>query len=359
MINSKIKSFRRDFFALAVLIACLIGGLSQAVLIYLHQRVIYPQGDYSQPTLPASDSAWSIRSIDTQVISKHWPDVSARAIAEQVKLVADLGVNYIAVGTPYDRVDELYMWADAIHARGLHVWFRSHWADWEGDEGQPATLNPEEYLARTERFIKANPGLFLPGDAFTLAVEAENVGVGLGKRFLNWDQYRHFLLSQITVSNRAFASIGLKQQIHTNWISINGWVVENQLTQEVVDKMGIITVDHFVSQSNTIGLMDDPFMVTVQTLADLDKFYRRWRVPVFLGEWGYQIFQPVSDQLQAEVITLMYSGLREKQYLVGVNYWVHMGNTASLIGDEFGSNLTYRPAADVVKTFFTGKPIVQ
>ena len=63
---------------------------------------------------------------------------------EQVALIADLGVNYIAVGTPYERVEEIRMWSEEIHMRGLNVWFRSHWDEWEGDDGRPATMTPAE-----------------------------------------------------------------------------------------------------------------------------------------------------------------------------------------------------------------------
>lgn len=307
---------------------------------------------YTQPPLSAGRYPWSVRSVDTQIISKHWPDVSRDSVVEQVALLKNLGVNYIAVGTPYDRTDDLYLWANEIHAAGLRVWFRSHWARWEGDDGYPATMSPEEYLDKTRKFILKNPSLFAQGDAFTVSVEAEQVGVGLGERFLTWDGYRDFLSAEISVASDAFAEIGLGGKIHTNWLSLNGWVVENQLNKELVDKMGLIVVDHFVGQSQTIGELEDIDLMVEKTVSDLDDFYEKWDVPILLGEWGYNIYQEVPDERQAEAIKKLFGRLQTKKYLVGINYWVHMGNSAAIIEDEFGTNLRYRKSAEVIKSFY-------
>lgn len=344
---------RQSLVIYSIITLALTGGVAEVLNNVRKVQVISTSdGDFAQPNLQVGTYPWSIRSIDTQVVSKHWPDVPQAAIDEQVDMLAALGVNYIAIATPYDRADELKMWADTIHDRGLHVWFRSHWAEWEGDDGRPATLSPDEYLQKTRAFIINNPDLFKPGDAFTVAVEAENVGIGLGKRFLTWDQYRDFLLSQITVANEAFSQIGLEQKVYTNWLSMNGWVVENQLTQEVVDKIGLIVVDHYVEQTKTIGDVDNTNTLVTATIDDLRRFHRQWDVPILLGEWGYQIFQDVPEEKQAEVIGEMYRALTELDFLVGVNYWTHMGNTASLISDFQGSQLEYRQGALVVKDYY-------
>lgn len=347
------KSIQLYFIIYLILFLALIGSVVETYANYQETSAMVASSErVEQPPLEAGTYPWSVRSIDTQVVSKHWPNVSRAAIQEQVRLMSDLGVNYIAIGTPYDRVEEMRLWAQEIHALGLNVWFRSHWAQWEGDDGKPATLTPDEYLDRTGQFIRNNPDLFVAGDAFTVAVEAEQVGIGLGKRFLTWDQYRNFLLSEITVASLAFEELGLKGKIHTNWLSVNGWIVENQFTQEFVDKIGLIVVDHFVGQSNTIGSVDDTQAVITQTMQDLDRYHQKWNVPIMLGEWGYQIFQPVPDEKQEEVIAMLLSELATRPYIVGMNYWVHMGNSASIIGDEFGSNLRYRPGAMILQSFY-------
>lgn len=348
-----VKNFWKTFIIYALLVVFLFGSIYGIWQHYRSSVTAKSAADsYVQPPLPYGAYPWTVRSIDTQVISKHWPDVTREFVREQVVLLKALGVNYIAVATPYDRLDDLRIWIEEIHAAGLNVWFRSHWAEWEGDEGLPATMSPEEYLKRTGQFIRSNPDLFIPGDAFTTAVEAEQVGVGLGKRFLTWDEYRGFLLAQISTANIAFRDIRLEGQIYTNWLSVNGWVVENQFTPELVEKLGLIVVDHFVGQSQTIGDLNDPDEIVKRTIQDLDNYYKRWKVPILLGEWGYQIYQEVPEDVQAEVIEKMFRELKTKDYLVGVNYWTHLGNPPSIIADEYGANLQYKKAADVIQSFY-------
>lgn len=345
-----------------IVLAAILIGVAYTAVVGSRSKVIAESltgiNTYAQPPLPAGKFPWTVRSIDTQVVSKHWPDVSREAIREQVMMIKDLGANYVAIGTPYDKVDELKMWAEEAHSQELNVWFRSHWAAWEGDEGRPATMQPNEYLQSTKQFIIANPDIFKLGDSFTMAVEAEQVGVGLGKRFLTWDEYRNFLLAEISISNEAFKEIGLGGKIHTNWLSVNGWVVENQFTDELVKHLGLIVVDHFTGQTNTIGQPDDPDEVVEKTMKDIGSYYRRWNVPIMIGEWGYQIYQKVPEDVQAEVVEKMLNELRSRSYIVGMNYWTHMGNSASLIGDEYGANLKYREAAYVIKTFYNPLSVV-
>ena len=309
-------------------------------------------GQVKQPALEYEVYPWAVRSVDTQTISKHWPEVTVESVREQVEMVKRLGVNYMAIGTPYDRVDDLRLWTEEIHGVGLQVWFRSHWAEWEGDDGQPAVMSPEEYLQRTKEFILFNQQLFKTGDAFTVCVEPEQVGVGLGKRFLTWHDYREFILAQVAMADEAFKEIGLEGKVHTNWISVNGWVVENQFSQELIDRLGLIVVDHFVGQSETIGELDDIDTVVELTLKDLDRYNGQWGVPILLGEWGYQIFQETPNALQAVAVERLMAGLKAKKYIVGMNYWTHMGNTSSLIKDDYGMNLRYRLAAKVVKEYY-------
>ncbi len=309
--------------------------------------------NFTEPALPANAGTWSIQAIDTQIVSKDWPKVTQAAVHEQISQIAKLHPNYVAVGTPYDRVADMKLWVDEIHKQGMHVWFRSHWDQWQGDDGQPASMTPSEYLNATSDFIKNNPDLFQEGDSFTLAVEPEEVGIGLGKRFLTWDEYRTFVLNEVTVANTAFVTIGLGNKLYTNWISVNGWVVQNEFTKDVVDKLGLVTVDHYVYQSNTIGDYADGPHIVSQSSKDLDGFYKQWGKPILLGEWGYNIYQDVPQNIQAQVINNMYGMLKSKKYLVGVNYWAHMGNTSRLFGDTYGTNLQPRLAADVINTYYS------
>ena len=347
------NKYKENLLSILLILFCFIGSLSAFWKTIKPDDIKYSKENMKQPEITIGVNPWSVRSIDTQVISKHWLNVSRESIKEQVDLIKSLGANYVAIGTPYDRADDMRLWVDEIHNAGMNVWFRSHWNEWEGDEGQPSTLKAKDYLDKTYNFIKINPDLFHPGDSFTMCVEAEQVGVGLGKRFLNWDEYKVFLLDQIYLSNQAFSEIGLKGKIHTNWLSTNGWVVENIFDEKLVSNIGLITVDHFVGQTNTIGGVDDSDELVEQTINDLNMFHNMFDKPIFLGEWGYQIYQNVPDVRQANVINKMYSKLQTLDYLIGTNYWVHMGNTSSLFGDESGSNITPRFGAEVIKHFYT------
>jgi hypothetical protein len=335
----------------------IIAALTASVVQLTQAEIVNPEQaqriDLSQPVLPET-FPWPVKSIDTQVVSKHWIDVPKESIREQVRLLKELNVNYIAIATHYDRVDEMQMWADEIHAQGLNVWFRSHWEGWEGDNNKPAIMTPDEYLRKTKDFVIAHPSLFREGDAFTVAVEPENVGVGLGRRFISWDEYKEFLLKQVIVAKEAFAEIDMDNKVHTNWLSVNGWVAMNVLDQELVDQLGLIVVDHYSVQSNTIGTLDDPAKIVRDMNNDLDEIYQKWKKPILLGEWGYQIYQEIDEDTQATVIKGVLEMLATKPYLIGVNYWTHMGNHARIIGDEQGSNLQYRKAAAVIKEVYSG-----
>src|SRR5947207_512467 len=119
-----LKYFFSNVIVYFILFEALIFTSLQMASAY-NLRATQNQLDYSQPILP-SLKTWNVKSIDTQVVSKHWINVPKNSIHDQITLLKNLGVNYVAIATPYDRVDEMKTWTDEIHAQGLHVWFRSH-----------------------------------------------------------------------------------------------------------------------------------------------------------------------------------------------------------------------------------------
>jgi len=289
-----------------------------------------------------------IKSIDTQIVSKHWNMEDPEIIKQQITDLRDLGANYIAVSTPYDNHGELKLWADAIHKAGLNVWFRSHWLNWEGDDNHPSDMTMREYLIKTSEFIRSNPTLFEENDAFTVCVEPEQAFVARKTNVYDWRAYNQFVRDQIETANLAFSEIKLPGKIYTNWISMNGWVVENGLEKETVEKMGVITVDHYTNQK--VILPPSEFARDLKT--DLERIYKKWEKPIILGEWGYNIEQEVSDYEQRAVVSESLQGLRDLDFLVGVNYWAHMGNSSRLIDDRQGTPISYRPAALELKAYY-------
>lgn len=299
----------------------------------------------------AAASTWQIRSIDTQIISKCWNNVSKGNIDQQVSMLKSLGVNYIAIGTPYDRPVEMQKWVESIHAAGLNVWFRSHWLSWEGDEGQAKNMTSDNYLSQTYQFILNHPDFFRAGDSFTMNVEAENAGVGSDQPFGDWNAYRTFLVSEIDLANNAFAQIGLGGQVATNWLSMNGWIVENALDAATVAKMGMITVDHYSNQGFESTLVPISQLASDMS-TDLDRFHSKWNVPIMIGEWGYNINGEISDEIQQQAVAAVYRVFAEKPYLYGVSYWDHMGNQTRIINDSGGVPTGFRPAAETIKNYF-------
>lgn len=351
--------YKQKLILFFIVLLCTIGsGYSLAKTVIL-KEVPEKMPDTTQNNIKYGAYPWVVRSVDTQVVSRHWENVSRESIREQLVLIKETGANYVAIGTPYDRLEDLKMWVEEAHAMGLNVWFRSYWNEWLGREGAAATMKPNEYLDKTYAFIINNPELFQEGDSFTVCMEAEEAGVGLGKRFLNYEEYKNFLIGEIVTANNAFEAIGMKGKIYTNWLSVNGWIVDNIFDEELVKKIGLITVDHYVLQTSTIGETDDSAALVNQTIEDLDRFHEKFDVPILLGEWGYQIFQPVSDVMQANVINQMFIKLKNLDYLVGINYWTHMGNTASIFGDEFGTNTKPRLGSEVLRYYYNPLSFVE
>lgn len=353
------NKYKENLLLSLIILICLLGSVFSYLKIININNYEYTKENFQQPDLKYGIYPWTVRSIDTQVVSKHWENVTRDSIINQVKLIKETGANYVAIGTPYNRLDDMRIWVEEIHNAGLNVWFRSHWNEWEGDWGVPSTLKPDEYLERTRVFILQNPELFKEGDSFSMCVEAENVGVGIGNKFLNWDEFKKFVLNEIVVSNKAFEEIGLKGKVHTNWLSLNAWTVENIVDKDFANNIGLITVDHYAGQSSTIGELDNSTDLVNKTIKDLEYYHKKFGVPVLLGEWGYQIYQEVSDVRQANVINQMFMKLRTLDFLVGVNYWVHMGNTSSLFMDEYGSNPTPRLGSEVLRNYYDPMSFVE
>lgn len=302
----------------------------------------------SKKTNELALSGLQIKSIDTQIVSKHWGEIERVKIAEQVDLLKDLGANYIAISTPYDYEEIIRVWAEEIHKAGLNVWFRSHWLNWEGEEGYSSDMSMTEYLDKTEKFIKLNPSLFQAGDSFTVCVEPEQVYTKRSIEIIDWQPYNQFVIENIEMADKAFSQIGFKNKIHTNWISMNGWVVENGLFKETVDKMGVITLDHYPDQDVDLS----PSQRADKLAKDIELVYKKWQKPIILGEWGYNVLDEISDDEQKEVLSHTFGRLKDIPFVIGINYWSHLGNSSRIIDDIEGKNLNYRPAAYTLKEFF-------
>ena len=335
-----------------IILLIVAGSLLTLTTAYAKLYGTRPQdgGIAESNNLPA-DQGLIVRSVDTQIVSKNWQNTSRDSIASQVSLIKNMGANFVAISTPYDQADELSIWADEIHKAGLHVWFRSHWLNWEGDQSSAPTMTSATYLSQTSDFIKSHPSIFKSGDAFTVCVEPEQIFVVKKTKSFDADSYNKFLIDQIDTADKAFAEIDMGGKVYTNWISLNGWVVLNGLQQSAVDKMGVITVDHYPDQSGDLTAEESALKLS----NDLKSFYQKWHKPIILGEWGYNIQHEVLDTEQSEYVQATLNQLSNLNFLLGLNYWDDMGNTARLINDTNGKITTERPAAQVLTDFYDSK----
>lgn len=96
-----------------------------------------PNFTYASNTHP---ELWPVRSIDTMKTSRdkaraelNNPDFDTQ-IEKELTLIKEIGANYVAIDTPYDKefLPFLKRWISLARKMGLKVWFRGNWSNWEG-----------------------------------------------------------------------------------------------------------------------------------------------------------------------------------------------------------------------------------
>jgi hypothetical protein len=308
------------------------------------------------PALVAFHQSWPIQSVSSMKETKDriCTQRSKAFIEKWVDTAKDLGVNYIAVETPYDSpscanaVTYTKLWISVIRSRGLHVWHRHMFTSFEGIYS--ATKDPNKnYLQMLAEYIKANPDEFAPGDIFSPTPEPQNGGInGVTAclqnicMFSSAKDFNQWLRDAMDVSTAAFQSIGLGGQMKIGYFGFDGFVTwgnnnpqwQGILEKATVQKMGNITIDHY------------PEAVGDTMAEDLDKLQKKYpNTPIVIGEWG-TITQ--GNEVQ-QVMNSM--GASKRKNIIGFNYWQMgvVGNEA-LINDDF----SHKPTFDVVKGFYKG-----
>lgn len=305
-------------------------------------------GGLATPAAAASATKpiWTLRSIDTMAWSKDQlqNQIPATSIDQLLRTDRGAGANTVAVEVPYDAADTYSppvtpgyeaTWTSAAHALGLHVWFRSHWNNWQGDYGFPietptsdpgralgtaaAVLDGEDttsYLALTYYWILDNADLFQNGDIFTPAAEPENAGIAPGCQaecmFSSVAVYNQWLQDSMTVDRDAFASLHL--QVQVGYWGTSGWIATNgYLSQATVQDMGVLAVD-------------DYFQSPAELVANLSQIEATYHVPLMVGEWG-DIWDGGDLSLMVPEVDAIMAAVSQLPNVVGFNYWRDIGET--------------------------------
>jgi hypothetical protein len=290
---------------------------------------------------------WEYQCIDTMKISRdkarawaHNADLQQH-IDWEMKTIADLGANCVAIDTPYDAEFLPYMqkWVRAARKQHLHIWFRGNFAGWEKWFDYPKMTSTDVFFTKLEAFIVKNPDLFEDGDIFTGAPEGENGGPFDQVEIDEHAAFRAFLIKEYEVEKRAFKKIN--KNVVFDWHSMNGGLAKRMLDQDTVDKTGkVVAIDHYIKNANEMG-------------AFIDYFHKKYGSKVAIGEFGAPIPDingSMTEDEQAQFVELLMKELYEhRQQVVGVNYWdLYDGSTAIMNLDK-----SPRKAAAVIKKYYT------
>lgn len=288
---------------------------------------------------------WEIRSIDTMKTSRDQarydltdPELAER-ISKELQAIKNMGVNYVSIGTPYDKefLPILKLWVNKAHELGLHVWFRGNFSSWEGWFGYPKNMTAAQHLIKTAEFIEDNQGLFLDGDSFTAAPEAENGGPWNPVKMANFNAYRSFLKEQYDICKTGFEKFG--KQIYCNWFSMNADIANNVLDKETVNYVGnLITIDHYVGDKQRMK-------------KNIESLHDKFGATILIGEFGAPIPEynaEMTEEEQAEFVADVFWLLKEKNYILGVNYWTSKGGSTAI----FNWDLSPKKVVGTITDFY-------
>ncbi len=307
------------------------------------------------PTL-ASQPNWEIESVSSMKESKDriCGQRSREWIEQWVDAAKDLGVNYVALETPYDdpicgsSLAYTRTWVEVIRSRGLKVWHRHMHLAFEGIYDVPKNAQID-YIELMAGYIRSNPELFEADDIFTPTPEPQNGGISGVTYcpeniclFTSKEHFNQWLRQAMTESEVAFSDVGLGGKMKVGYFGFDGFVAwghnnpdwEGILEDETVAQMGNITIDHYPQLAND---------TMANSLDELEAKYPG--VPIIIGEWGTIT---TDGSFSDQVATTMAAAKRPS--VKGFNYW-HMGvgGNEALINDDFSTNPHYA----TVQSFFT------
>ena len=315
------------------------------LLLMIGFMVLYLKNSLQQQKPEITPIAyWDVRSIDTMKYSRDLAreklnDPSFDAVIDkQMKDIAEIGANYVAIGTPYD--DEfsplMRRWVKAARKYKLHVWFRGNFSGWEEWFYYPK-IDSAEHVIKTEQFIWNNSDIFQDGDIFTSCPECENGTELQSKNFKNLIQYRSFLILEMNTAQKAFSQIG--REVKTGYYSMNGDVARVVMDRATTKALGgIVVIDHYVDTPSRLA-------------EDIRILAAKSGGRILLGEFGApipDIHGEMSEEQQAIWIKSALLQISVIPELIGINYWVNKGGSTALWNDD---NMP-KAAITVIKEYY-------
>jgi hypothetical protein len=263
----------------------------------------------------------------------------------------ELGVNFIAVETPYDNpgcgssVDYTLRWINTIRREGLKVWHRHMPLAFEGIYDTPKLKS--DYLGMIGDYIRHHREMFQEGDIFTPIPEPQNGGIagvtycGSGLcLFDSKESFNQWLRNAMDTAEEAFSQIGLAGKVKVGYFGFDGFVAwgsnnpdwDGILEDATIQKMGNLTIDHY------------PELIGQTMEQGLNEVMAKYPgLPIIIGEWGSAGSSDVEQQVKNSM------GACKRPGIVGFNYWhLGMGGNEALINEDFSN----RPQFDDVQSFF-------
>lgn len=324
----------------------LIGIITIAALYYYTQTY-----KTNASTINETKTLWKYQCIDTMKFSRD----NARSLSKnpnlpmlintQLTAIKDMGANCVAIGTPYNNefIPYLSAWVKVAREKGLHVWFRGNFAEWEGWFNYPKFKDINDHHKKIYDFITANSTLFQDGDVFMPATEPENGGLGDPRSASDKaDAFNKFIVNSYNNCKNAFAQIN--KHVECGYFSMNGDVAKDILTKDTISAIGgTATIDHYVSSVDGME-------------SYIKEIHDKLQANVVLGEYGAPIPDlngPMSPDDQAKFVEILLKNLYSHRDIIpGVNYWVLSDSSTALLNPD-GSP---RPVVDVIKKYY--KPAV-
>ena len=307
-------------------------------------------------------------------------------IASIVDALSQLNPKYIAVSVPMDSSadfnaagyhpspqsveDFTKSWADAIHARGMHVLWRGTWSGLEGLYNFPQRVGSNRltagdvatapvdggatWLGKTYAYITEHPDYFQNGDIWAPMPERTQGIFQDSTSFLPYsggiqNNYTAFFVNLKAVSATAFLNIG-KPGVYTGWTAnnfseaANGWL--NPSIYGAADDL--VAVDYY----GTTHTPDEMF----NSIMALHKKTGR---QIFLEEWSDYWDTGLSEQGRQSYESSMYAvfqSLASGGVLAGFNYWGGWQNSAEGILVKTATGYQLNSRGVVLKNFFAQLP---